>query len=102
MQSHSPRSYRKLNLNTTRFRPQLEALETRELLSVGPSPQLDPNQLFLAQLYSDLLQRDIDSSGMLNWSNQLSAGTGRDQVVLQIESSHEYRTNLVQNHYLKY
>ncbi len=55
-------------------------------------PIADANQRFLSQVYLDLLQRPIDSSGLATWTNALAAGSTRTQVVAAIQTSQEYRT----------
>jgi hypothetical protein len=57
------------------------------------------NERFVAQLYTDLLQRPVDPSGLASWSAMLDHGASRAQVVLAIEGSQEYRTLLVQGLY---
>ncbi len=51
-----------------------------------------PDELFLRQVYRDLLHREIDISGLNGWGSLLAAGVSRFQVVLDIEqdSGHEY------------
>src|SRR5205085_55162 len=49
------------------------------------------NQVFLFQVYLDLLNRPIDNSGLAFWGGQLDAGTTRQAVVQGIESSPEFR-----------
>jgi hypothetical protein len=50
-----------------------------------------PSQRFVAQVYLDLLERPVDSSGLQTWSRLLDGGQSRSNVVWQIESSTEYR-----------
>ena len=57
------------------------------------------NQRLVAQFYLDLLQRPADSDGLAFYSGQLQQGTSASQVVLEIESSAEYRTLQVQGLY---
>jgi uncharacterized delta-60 repeat protein len=61
-----------------------------------------PNELFVMQLYQDLLERDADPSGLATWSGLLEQGTTRSQVVLDIEESLEYRQDQVQALYAHY
>jgi plastocyanin len=56
----------------------------------------NPNQKWLTQVYSDLLHRDLDPSGLATWSNLLNQGGSRTQVVTLIESSLEHRTDVVE------
>jgi hypothetical protein len=70
-------------------RPLLETLEDRTLLDTGL------NQLFVQQSYRDLLGREVEPGGRAFWTGLLDGGVSRDAVVLGIENSLEYRTNLV-------
>jgi hypothetical protein len=74
------------------FRPSIERLEDRALLSTE-------NQLFLGAIYGDLLGRILDTNGLANWSKQLDGGTSRVEVVSQIANSSEYRSREVQGFY---
>jgi uncharacterized protein (TIGR03118 family) len=67
--------------------------------SIAPAT---PNEHFLAQVYQRLLNRPIDGFGSGFWSNQLSQGATRAQVVLDIEASTEYHSIVVQGLYQKY
>jgi uncharacterized delta-60 repeat protein len=60
------------------------------------------NQLFVAQAYRDLLQREADVTGIATFVSFLDAGGTRQQVALQLESSQEYRTLVVQRLYNQY
>jgi uncharacterized protein (TIGR03118 family) len=57
------------------------------------------NDRFLAQAYSDLLQRPIDTGGLTFWNGQMNQGAGRQQVAAAIEASAEYRGVEVRNLY---
>ncbi|HQU42393.1 MAG TPA: TIGR03118 family protein, partial [Pirellulales bacterium] len=48
------------------------------------------DQLFIEAAYRDVLQRPVDSSGLLYWSNQLAAGQPRSAVADAIDHSAEY------------
>jgi len=74
----------------------LEALEERMLLDSGL------NQLYMKQVYRDLLGRQADSGGLASWTAQLDQGISRVQVVLDIEGSQEYRTKLVDSLYTSF
>jgi V8-like Glu-specific endopeptidase len=54
------------------------------------------NQLYVAQLYRDLLDRNADANGLNFWSNVLNGGSALSTVVLGIEGSTEYRTDEIQ------
>src|SRR5262249_48844379 len=62
---------------------------------------LSQTQRLVARVYLDLLQRPVDPAGLAIWSNFLSAGNSRTQMVQAIESSLEYRASLVQAAYLQ-
>ena len=61
-----------------------------------------PNQLFVAQAYRDLLQRDVDAGGLANWIAFLNAGGTRQQVAFAIDHSQEYRQLTVSGLYTRY
>jgi sugar lactone lactonase YvrE len=63
-------------------------------LNTSPS-SADPNQNWLMQVYADLFRRALDPSGLASWSTLLNQGVSRTQVVLLIEASLEYRTDVV-------
>jgi hypothetical protein len=69
-------------------------LTTVEALTVFvPDPR---NPAFVAQVYLDLLHRPADASGFTAYVNALNAGSiTRTDVVLEIESSVEYRTDQI-------
>jgi hypothetical protein len=61
------------------------------------------NQLFVVQLYQDLLGRDADAAGLASWSGQLDSGAmTRTQVAGAIAGSMEYRSDEVQALYQHY
>src|SRR5258708_21892454 len=66
-----------------RSRLQLEALEIRL------TPSIDVNSAFVASLYHGLLSRNVDTGGLLFWTNQLRTSS-RQQVVQGIENSNEF------------
>ena len=41
---------------------------------------VDPNQLYVAQVYQDVLQRPADPPGLAYWTGKLDAGTPRAAV----------------------
>ncbi len=49
------------------------------------------NQLYVSQLYLDLLGRTADSGGLTTFTNLLAQGASRGAVALAIETSAEYR-----------
>jgi len=69
----------------------------KSLLTLGT----DPNETYVETLYEDLLGRTADS-GASAWVGLLDAGTPRQTVVLDIESSPEYANDVVFNLYEQY
>jgi uncharacterized delta-60 repeat protein len=65
---------------------------------------IDPtlNELYVMQLYQQLLKRPADAAGLAYWSGLLDRGTQRAQVALNIELSLEYRQDEVQALYARY
>jgi hypothetical protein len=61
-----------------------------------------PNQRFIADVYWDLLGRQVDPTGLDGWSRQLDNGLPRDQMALLIESSLEYQISLIKNLYRQF
>jgi len=63
----------------------------------------DANQIYVSQLYLDLLDRPADAGGLSTFAAALDSGTMvRQAVVEAILSSNEYRTNEVQHLYQAY
>ena len=56
----------------------------------------DNNQRFISQAYLDLLGRSVDATGLASWTAALTQGVSRAQVVLDIESSPEFRGHVLQ------
>jgi hypothetical protein len=82
-------------------------VETDTQSSTGGStttttPGLTPNQKFVAQAYLDLLGRPADPGGLTLFVNFLNAGGTRQAVSAAIESSGEYRNDVVNALYQKY
>ncbi len=90
------------HFRSVRFRPQVEWLENRQLLDAAAFPAQDPNERLVAQLYLDLFNRDADPAGLTAWTGQLDTGALTSQVVLQLEASQEYRTQIVETLYARY
>src|SRR5262249_7072619 len=72
------------------------------LQTVNPGPTGTPNQRFVTQVYLDLLNRQPEPGGLTFWTGQLDRGGSRTRVVQDIESSQEYKTDLVQSFYTLY
>src|SRR5262249_47572119 len=66
---------------------------------LGDERVVDSNQRFVSQVYLDLFQRPAEPAGLHFWSSLLDQGMPRSQVVLQIETSPEYRMLEVQRLY---
>lgn len=75
---------------------------TSSEITVTVRSPLPPNQRYVAQLYTDLLQRNVEESGLAFWSGQLDRGVSRQDVALAITRSVEYRTILVRGLYQRY
>jgi hypothetical protein len=58
-----------------------------------------PNQRFVSEVYHDLLGRAVESAGLAGWSTLLDQGMARQQLVLAIDASAEYRVRVVQGLY---
>jgi autotransporter-associated beta strand protein len=63
---------------------------------------LSANQAFVSKLYVDLLNRPVDPQGLAAWSALLGTGTPRSAVVFDIESTPEYRGDVVTALYERY
>jgi hypothetical protein len=67
----------------------------------APASVGSADQLFVIQLYGDLLGRATDASGLAVWSGQLDQALAtRQQVAAALVGSQEFRTNEVQTLYL--
>jgi hypothetical protein len=62
----------------------------------------NPNENFVAQVYVDVLGRVADLGGLQSYTDRLSAGASRAQVVQSILSSQEYRVLVVEQLYQNY
>jgi hypothetical protein len=74
-----------------------EILEDR----IVPSSTTDIND-YVTQVYIDLLDRAVDPGGLSYWTTAVTEGTSFDQLVLDIESSPEFRYDQIGNWYEKY
>jgi hypothetical protein len=72
----------------------------QELLPNGMQGNADQN--FIAELYRDLLHRQVDPVGLANATNALAQGVSRTDIILGIVNSVEYRTDEVNALYEKY
>src|SRR5262249_32889381 len=57
------------------------------------------NQRFVNQTYLDLLQRPADPTGLAGWTNALTNGASRGQIIQAIQASLEYRQDLIDDLY---
>jgi autotransporter-associated beta strand protein len=62
-------------------------------------PTLSPNEIFVSQLYRDLLGRPADAGGLAGWSSALDQGAARSTVALDIEASADYKAVVVRGLY---
>jgi hypothetical protein len=73
------------------------ALILEELLPGGVRGT--PNQRYVSELYRDMLRRQVGPMGLAFWSGLLDQGVSRFDIVLGIENSIEYKTDVVQDMY---
>jgi hypothetical protein len=66
------------------------------------SPNATANQVFVESLYEVLLNRPADAAGAAFFSGLLNKGVGAPTVIQLIESSLEYRDDVVQSLYQRY
>src|SRR5947209_3944611 len=80
-----------------RFLPALEILEKRELLS------FTANQLYVTQVYRDVLQREADAAGLAYWSGRLDNHEPRGIIAQSLTHSDEYyQTNVIKPAYSQF
>jgi len=60
------------------------------------------NQVYVENLYEVLLNRTADPGGLSTWTARLNGGASPSSVVLAIESSTEYETDVVEQLYQHY
>jgi hypothetical protein len=70
--------------------------------AVDPPYPGTANQLYVAQLYQDLLGRSADAAGLTAWSGLLDQGVSRSQVAHALAASPEYRADEVESLYRQY
>jgi hypothetical protein len=68
----------------------------------GDQPLPTANQQFVAQVFLDLLGRGVDDGGQSAFSGMLDQGVARGTVVLIIEASNEYTSDVVRQLYATY
>ena len=91
-----------------------ELLEDRSLLSASaaePSLTADAgldrstltrNQLFVADVYRDVLSRTVDPSGLAYWDAQLAAGLSRGQMAFEVKETFEFANRQIERLYQRY
>ena len=67
--------------------------------SIKESPT---NQRIVTQIYLDILERAVDAPGLTSWTARLDGGATRDQVVVEIQATIEYRQLAVRKLYRKF
>jgi hypothetical protein len=77
------------------FKPVVEQLEEREVLTNPTGPQ----QIFVDSVYQQVLGRRADQAGFAFWTGRMDQGASREQVALEIEQSPEGRDNVVYDLY---
>src|SRR5262245_36192262 len=77
------------------FRPQVEPLEDRVMLSADSLAT--PHERFVAQVAQDLLGQPVDPARLAILSGRLDQGVSRQRVVRAIEDSLESRAKQVQD-----
>jgi hypothetical protein len=68
-------------------------------LSANPSAAATANEMFLARLYTDLLQRTPDTVGLVGFATALDQGMSRTQAAQVMEASGEFHSLQVQGLY---
>lgn len=61
--------------------------------------ELPSNERIVSQIYLDVLERPADPTGLANWTAKLNQGSTRDEVLLGIQATEEYRRLAVQKLY---
>jgi parallel beta-helix repeat protein len=79
---------------------QTTAVITEEALPSGSKGT--SNELFVSEVYRDLLNRPVDATGLAYWSAKIDAGAARADVATSIQNSDEYRQIEVQSLYQTY
>jgi len=65
-------------------------------------PNPTPNQLFIAEVYEDLLGRPVDPAGLAYWTAKLDAGTPRGDVSQQLAHTDEYFATIIRPAYQEF
>ena len=78
-----------------------QTLDSNQVFEIVLTPN-SPNQNYVNNLYQLLLNRAVDPSGSAYWVGQLNSGVSPAMVVLGIENSSEYQSDLVAGFYQHY
>jgi hypothetical protein len=73
------------------FKPEVERLESREVLTNPTNPQ----QIYVDSVYQQVLGRRADSAGLTYWVGRMNQGASRDEVALEIQHSQEGQNNVI-------
>ncbi|MCI0461199.1 MAG: Ig-like domain repeat protein [Gemmataceae bacterium] len=76
--------------------------QTFTLIAQGIDFASTPLEVFVYQVYFDLLGRKPDPEGMAFWTQSLEQGLSRSEMVRQVTSSAEYRIALIGDLYRRY
>jgi autotransporter-associated beta strand protein len=72
------------------------ASSLQQPITVVVAPYLGtPNEVWISQVYHDLLSRAADPAGLTFWEDQLEAGTPRAAVASDLVNSDEYRRDFI-------
>jgi hypothetical protein len=74
-------------------------IATETLPIAGPAT---PSEKYVAEVYTDVLHRQVDPGGLQFWSNQLDQGQARDVVAANLIHTPEYFALIVNPLYEKY
>jgi len=67
----------------------------QELLPIADQAHPTANELYVAEVYTDVLLRRVDSGGLQFWAGQLDAGMARTDFTSQLTHSAEYYANII-------
>ncbi len=63
---------------------------------------LPSNQRIVSQVYLDILERPADAAGLAFWTSRLDQGATRDEVLVEIQATLEYRQLVVRKLYRRF
>jgi hypothetical protein len=76
--------------------------QTFTITVTGLGFQGTPFEVWIAQVYLDLLEREVDPAALSFWTDQLEQDTPRTTVAAMILNSQEYRTRQIQRFFRQY